>query len=585
MRRTPILLLTCGVVGVVASVQAAVQDRGLHLRHLASPAPGMVQALIETDSQVVPAPASSGDFALVLPSGPARDLSVSRNGDRGGVTTLVVLDESGSYRSRSGGALARRVLREYVHELDFPHGDRIGLVAFGADATTYPLRQAEADFIADLDDPRRRVQQSTNVLAGLDAARAGLRKELDERRALPGRAELIVFTDAGDQVGAADARWNEIAEEATVRATRISAVVSSPTGGSGSLLKSVLGLRGLAQRTYGLYETSADPTKVLSSLRAARAAAQGWLVLEGRLCGVPQASGAIAARVDYAPGGARQGWSESRQFAPEWAPGSEGACVAAQQTCSPACSAWEDCVGGRCTARQCAAHETCGATARCVTGLCQPLAPRSLLRRWPIWVVGGLGLLLLIVATWLLRRRPAAAPEQEAPEVLDEPAAPEAPAAPAPEAESPAPPLTPLPETHLVAVGGSVTPGEKWRLYKQKTYVGGSRDPQDGNDIVFSVSRVSGRHALFELYPSGDLWITDLEARNGTFVNGQQLKPGERTKLRVGDQIKLSQQLILQVVRPGFEAAARPVDIAADAAAPSGSPPGKKRTFFDPGNR
>jgi predicted component of type VI protein secretion system len=157
------------------------------------------------------------------------------------------------------------------------------------------------------------------------------------------------------------------------------------------------------------------------------------------------------------------------------------------------------------------------------------------------------------------------------------------------------PDLDPLPETHLVAMGGWATPGERWRLHQRRTVAGASGDPADGVDLRFAIKQVSGKHAVFELYPSGDLWVKDLGSSNGTFVNGRRLAAGERAKLVVGDQVKLSQQLILVVERPGVTAEpradepepARPAapeaprpDAAAAAAAKA-----KKSTRFDPGDR
>ncbi len=189
------------------------------------------------------------------------------------------------------------------------------------------------------------------------------------------------------------------------------------------------------------------------------------------------------------------------------------------------------------------------------------------------------------------------------PEPVAQPAAPAEPAVVPPVvggvvAAAVAPLLDPLPETHLVAIGGRVTIGEKWRLHKAKVYVGGSSAKEDGNDIVFSMPQISSKHALFELYPSGALWLTDLKARNGTFLNGRQLAAGERVQLRPGDQVKLSQQLILEIQRPGAEhkapeaapapkieaGPAKPVEAKPVAAEPA-KPVDKKKTVFDPGNR
>lgn len=55
-------------------------------------------------------------------------------------------------------------------------------------------------------------------------------------------------------------------------------------------------------------------------------------------------------------------------------------------------------------------------------------------------------------------------------------------------------------------------------------------------------SAISRRHA--ELTPdSGEWYLRDLQSQNGTYVNGVRL--GERTRLRVGDQIRVGQTLLV----------------------------------------
>ena len=133
-------------------------------------------------------------------------------------------------------------------------------------------------------------------------------------------------------------------------------------------------------------------------------------------------------------------------------------------------------------------------------------------------------------------------------------------------------------------------PGERWRLHKRKTIAGASSDASDGVDLVFGgIKQVSSRHAQFDLFPSGDLWITDLGSSNGTFVNGKKITGKERTKLVPGDQVKLSQNLILKVERPGASEsddipASAPVGEASSAAEPE-APKHKAATKFDPGGR
>lgn len=114
----------------------------------------------------------------------------------------------------------------------------------------------------------------------------------------------------------------------------------------------------------------------------------------------------------------------------------------------------------------------------------------------------------------------------------------------APVLHAPAPqPSSELPRVWLMPRSGVTTPGGRWLLDRRKIRIGADAD----NDIVLGSPRVSGHHALLEVYPSGDVWVTDLGSRNGTFVNDRQLGAGDRVKVRSGDQLKLSSQVVLEL--------------------------------------
>lgn len=613
-------VLGLGLALLGAAGAARADGSGLHIRHLLSPEPGKVQALVEADSSVGLSSPAAADFALLLHGGqPARNVTVRKNSDRGGLLTLVVLDDSGSYRSRAGATLARPLLQSYVADLG--PNDRIGLIVFGTDAKAYPIRTSGADFLTDLGDPQRQSAagranlRATNLLSGLSAALGVLRKEQEEKRVQPGLAEIILLTDAGDEAGVDTSDWNSVLSGSEARGVRVSAIISdmATSAGAAQRLASLTRLRQLSEKTNGLYDNSNSLAPALLSLRTARDKQKSWIAVEAELCGVAakaESSGGPAqvdARVEFQPGGSRRAWSGSRGFQPQWTPASAAPCPSLLP-CSPSCKLWEQCTAGQCEPRVCTANEQCGPTARCVAGRCE--RTNDLPAYW-LWALIGGALVLLggLAAALLLRRRRGQEPVKvEAPPLPPVELPPAKPAEPVPSAVvaaagaavAVAPLLDPLPETHLVAIGGRVNIGEKWRLHKAKVYVGGSSSPEDGNDIVFQLPQVSSKHALFESYPSGALWLTDLKARNGTYVNGRRLEPGERVALRPGDQVKLSQQLILEVQRPGAgpatpEAAppeAPPAAAPASAPSPDGDPKkapvaplDKKKTVFDPGNR
>lgn len=630
VRRLPAWLgLAMGLGFGLAGTVALADGSGLQVRHLLSPEPGKVQALVEPDGSVsgLSSPVAT-DFALLLSGGQsAPNVTVRKNSDRGGLLTLVVLDDSGSYRSRAGQTVARPLLQSYSSSLG--PSDRIGLVVFGTDATVCPIRSLGTDFLTDLANPEQACGaaksnlHATNLLSGLRAALAVVRKEQEEKRALPGLVEILLFSDAGDEAAVSADDWKSVQTSADALGVRVSSILSDMPGGAGGgdqqRLASLTRLRELGDKTQGVYDNSNSPVTALQALRTGRDKQKSWLSVEAALCGIKadSASTGIDARVEYSAGGLRRAWSGSRSFKPQWTTQSEAPCPNLS-SCLPSCKLWEQCTAGKCAPRACSADELCGPGARCVAGHCELLVAKSP----PLWLwvlLGGLLVLLGGAATALLLRRrsreaePKPAPSPVAPlPVKPEPVA--QPAAPAEPAVVPpvvggvagvavAPLLDPLPETHLVAIGGRVTIGEKWRLHKAKVYVGGSNAKEDGNDIVFSMPQISSKHALFELYPSGALWLTDLKARNGTFLNGRQLAAGERVQLRPGDQVKLSQQLILEIQRPGAEhkapeAAPAPKVEAVPAKPAEGKPAegkpavaepakpvDKKKTVFDPGNR
>lgn len=72
----------------------------------------------------------------------------------------------------------------------------------------------------------------------------------------------------------------------------------------------------------------------------------------------------------------------------------------------------------------------------------------------------------------------------------------------------------------------------------------------DGEDVRGTGDRyMSSRHARFHL-SGGSLYVTDLDSKNRTFVNGQPIPPHEPVALRPDDQIRMG-TTILRVGRGG----------------------------------
>jgi len=608
-----------------ALARAQLQDNGMHIKQATSPTPDKVQVIVAVDAPhdaAIGKTPAAANFTVWLNQGAATGMTVSRNSGRR-QATVILYDESGSYRNKLAPAIGDQVIAAMVNAAP---GDRFGLLLFGATTQRLAMRKP-GDLLTDLRASKGRpVQTRTNLIAGLSDAIVWAAAEGD-----PGQREVVMFSDSGDEVPISEIDWQRVAAEARENLVRISVITTTrivpdkvPSGVWDGIKNK---LRALAADTGGVYDDSEQVAAESTLIQNHRAAAKGWLVFDAALCGMKPGAGADV-RVEYTQAGQRKAWTGAAELdAGAWAPQTQVACpsqcpkgCAAWEECvggtcagmacgtcpggaqcvkghcekaCTGCQAWEDCAGGACVARTCVANENCGGGATCKQGKCTPPS-KSFLDKYLIFLLAGGGaLLLLIAALVLLRKKPQPMPVLEA--------ASSAPPPPEPEPEPrPAlgsgPVLDALPETHLEAVAGWVAPGERWRLFKPKMQVGGSKDPADRNDIVFDIKQVSSKHALFELYPSGDIWVRDLGARNGTFVNGRQLAAQERCKLKPGDQVKLSQHLMLRIVRPGAGVLPEVRDEEGlSGAGPGGPqqkpeppPPGndkKKKTVFDPGNR
>lgn len=87
----------------------------------------------------------------------------------------------------------------------------------------------------------------------------------------------------------------------------------------------------------------------------------------------------------------------------------------------------------------------------------------------------------------------------------------------------------------------------QWVLAKDNVVIGRGEDC----DIVLPERQVSRRH--IRIYRQDDAYyVQDLESRNGTWVNGQQLKGTH--KLQDGDQISLALAIRLQFIGSGATA-------------------------------
>ena len=109
-RSARVALVLCAL-----AAPAGGQEKGLPLLHMTSPSPGRVRACVQPEATLglgVGSKLDPADFRIALPPGdPARDLQVTHNFRRGPMTTIVLLDVSGSYRD---------VARKVEESLEYP---------------------------------------------------------------------------------------------------------------------------------------------------------------------------------------------------------------------------------------------------------------------------------------------------------------------------------------------------------------------------------------------------------------------------------------------------------------------------------
>jgi len=632
------LALFAFAVLTVATDAFAQTANGLEIKSAASTPAGLNVLAIpdqtptgkKIDTQIGPTP-NAKDFTMWLGDGAAPNLKVSRNGARGQpLTTVILVDLSPSYFKTFWTKETRPAIEAYVSSADAAK-DKFILLGFAMNPGPPQLAVGPA-IKGQLASVKMGI--ATSVTGGLDAAFAAVIKE-----GAPALREILVFTDGADEDAPLATVWDEAIAKANKDGIRVTIVLppentlpgeaawkgitkitkfSMDNPGYAKWVAATAGLGRLAVATGGAKVVTRTTTAMTQGLLDERTLMMKALLIEGTQCGNAKNGQGIPIKIEYVPGAKQEAWSNQVTLpAASWNPGSDvpcpslcpkgcpkgercvgGTCAPLACTndtacegavcqngfcgkpCSSACAGWQECRGGACVARACVANENCGAGSRCANGTCTSPTTKS---NSLIYILAGAGGLLLLTALFVLFRKKPPPPVVETPVVQEEP--------PPPEPETKKAPtdagvdLDPLPETHLVALGGSSRAGERWRLHKRKTIAGASADAGDGVDLVFGgIKQISTRHAQFDLYPSGDLWVSDLGSTNGTFVNGKKLAAKERMKLAVGDQVKLSQQLVLVVERPGVEPGEpRKQDDNNQADKPAQGI--KDRTRFDPGGR
>ena len=105
----------------------------------------------------------------------------------------------------------------------------------------------------------------------------------------------------------------------------------------------------------------------------------------------------------------------------------------------------------------------------------------------------------------------------------------------------PAAPALPM---YLILVSGGMT-GSMFRLTPGANRLGRAQD----NTFPLHERSISRHHALFEVDPDGEVWLSDLGSTNGTFLNGPLLDGHVPVRLRDGDRVRLGTSCVVKFVR------------------------------------
>ncbi|MEV8451281.1 FHA domain-containing protein [Streptomyces sp. NPDC052095] len=107
-----------------------------------------------------------------------------------------------------------------------------------------------------------------------------------------------------------------------------------------------------------------------------------------------------------------------------------------------------------------------------------------------------------------------------------------------------------------LALSLPVLPGEPLRLGRDADWAPASAE------AFKDLATVSRRHASVSVGPDGAVWVTEEDngTRNGTWVNGVPLLPGEPHRLRDGDRVGLGRRVdcTVRVAEDGAHRAAAP---------------------------
>jgi hypothetical protein len=598
----------------VLSIPPASAGRGQVQLEVTDPA---VEALLQRST-------SPEVFRAVTGVGSARVEAVHGVANTGRVVTVLAFDQSGSFAKYwpQAFALAKGT---YPALLGKTNNHLARVMTFGVRSTPSEAVTTEAELKQLLESvsEQKANQPATRLKAFiLDAAKLAA---TDVPQAQGGVREVVVFTDAGEESDAYGVQ--ELVHDARELGVRIHVVAFYKSSGSATRLAPHLDqMKRLAEGTGGRFMQVDDNQQALTALASTSDSASHTYWLDLSFCGLPGSPTTFDDKfsLEVNDAGHRLGWAEPVTFHQQALGAALAACSTSGATTNPNSPTASN--NGHTTATQPAttagsnansnsnsnsptnptanpnANPNANANPNSPTNPgsnanpnwnpnWNPLttagsspdsstAPAPQDEHFPWWWV-VFALLVVAGLLWAMRRReepePVVAPPVKPPATPNAVTAPTTPAATpnAPPVANPNPPVataTPnaasawsdpfasLPETKLVVVRGPSGIEPFYRLHKREFSIGAAAGEVD---LVVDLPQLSGKHATFQLFQTGNVFVVDERSTNGTFVDGRKLAAGERVQLRPGQTIQLSRSFEVRLEQPGTST---------QAASPSPSP-------------
>ncbi|MCU0486555.1 MAG: VWA domain-containing protein, partial [Anaerolineales bacterium] len=202
-----------------------------------------------TDANGQPLPVSPGSLVILENGKPVEAQLMQGSGEAGPITTLLLMDTSGSMATGKKLIWAKRVAREFIDRMR--PGDQTGILAFNTDLTLAQAVTVDTNALSNAID--KLVARSDTAM--YDALVKGEEILAD----VPGRKAIVALTDGMDNrssVGAADVIGKIAASGLTI--STIGLGDANQTSGSQTALDEKA-LKYLAENSGGLYSFAKDP--------------------------------------------------------------------------------------------------------------------------------------------------------------------------------------------------------------------------------------------------------------------------------------------------------------------------------------